>query len=201
MTLELLCDTLSKKIASEEFNCKEMIEVISYGLSAIITSTLNMGIALFIASLFGLADTLLKFMMIFIPIRIMHKGYHCKKFSSCLIMTNLSFFTCSLVIFNLRERVSPIIVFIILILINFRVSKEKNYKFIIFILIEYLFNLIMGLQLEMYFVVSLVQNIMNQKVKWLLSSFLVVIATVATSKITWFGMYEPEVPKKLKSKK
>ncbi|MCI9630421.1 cyclic lactone autoinducer peptide [Thomasclavelia cocleata] len=42
---------------------------------------------------------------------------------------------------------------------------------------------------------------MNQKVKWLLSSFLVVIATVATSKITWFGMYEPEVPKKLKSKK
>ncbi|MCI9630422.1 accessory gene regulator B family protein [Thomasclavelia cocleata] len=159
MTLELLCDTLSKKIASEEFNCKEMIEVISYGLSAIITSTLNMGIALFIASLFGLADTLLKFMMIFIPIRIMHKGYHCKKFSSCLIMTNLSFFTCSLVIFNLRERVSPIIVFIILILINFRVSKEKNYKFIIFILIEYLFNLIMGLQLEMYFVVSLVLNI------------------------------------------
>lgn len=100
-------------------------EVASYALEAILSTTVNLSIAFIIAKFTTSVPILLTFIFIFLPIRCMHKSYHCNTFIGCVCTTNCVFFiSCSL----LQAALIPtsIILILGLLLINYYLSIEHN---------------------------------------------------------------------------
>lgn len=123
---------MSKRIIPEEYLTNENIEKIAFGICAFMTSICSVGLSI-ISSLFcGLQYEMIKFCVCFLPIRIMHEGYHCKKFIHCVILTNFTFLMMAYLLkfkLNINE-----LLFILLILcyLNYLLSKERNKHFFIF---------------------------------------------------------------------
>lgn len=112
-------------------------EVTSYALEAILSTSVNLSIAFVIAKLTTSIPILLTFIFIFLPIRCMHKSYHCNSFIGCVCTTNCVFFiSCTL----LQNALIPTSIFLIigLLLVNYFLAIEHNVWLNIAILVGYI---------------------------------------------------------------
>jgi accessory gene regulator protein AgrB len=160
MSIEKFCDHLAKHIVTNRYNNQEDIEVISYGICALLTSLLNVGLAIIISYIIHIPYYLITFVIFFIPIRVTHAGYHCKTFLHCLITTNTSFLTCAMICYYLSNiYIYPIIVFLLIVL-HYLISKERRIILTIFITLFYILNIVQNWHLDIYFVTSLAFNIL-----------------------------------------
>ena len=126
MEINKLCTYLAKKIVPEEKNNNEDIEIITYGISALLTTIINFSTSFTLASLLGVKKEMIYLYMIFIPLRTFSNGYHCKTFIRCLCVTNCVYIICCFLIKSLYSLKIPFIFFMILNVLNYYISAERN---------------------------------------------------------------------------
>ena len=84
--IENLSLKIAKSVIPENEASSSNIAIISYGVQAIISTLATLLLSLFIAIFFSnKVFELLLFSITFVPIRLLHKGYHCKTFFMCNI--------------------------------------------------------------------------------------------------------------------
>ena len=123
MTIDIFSTMIAQLIIPENKINNENIESISYGVCALTTSLLNIGVGAMLAYLFGMLFEYLVFVLFFVPISCKHSGFHCKTFLNCLILTNCLFmcssWVCHIINFNLN-----ILTIVCIILVHYFISKE-----------------------------------------------------------------------------
>lgn len=163
MKIESLCTYLAKHIIPDELLTDQYIEVISYGLCALFTNCINLLLLLVLSFVCGLIRYTLSFCILYIPLRIFHKGYHCQTFLHCVILTSLSFMICSYLIKIVPYHIIMFPLFFLLIFIHYHISKEKNLLITTIYIIIFMMNFLLQLHLDIVFLLSLLLNILSMK--------------------------------------
>ncbi|WP_249029833.1 accessory gene regulator B family protein [Tannockella kyphosi] len=104
----------------------EDIQILRYGIEAIITTTINTALAILVSITCGLFYEFVLFNIIFVPFRKAHKSYHCKTFLQCTICSNILMFLTTTMIHTVAAPRYIYYVFAVLLVINYLVSYEKN---------------------------------------------------------------------------
>lgn len=124
MSIATISNSLAKHIVIDDN--KDDLELISYGLEGIISSVLNTLVALLISLLTGNTLQMLMLCITFIPIRCMHKGIHCKSFSSCLINSNIMILLATYILKMMTFTNWMYLIIIIAVIMQYSISIEKN---------------------------------------------------------------------------
>lgn len=149
---------MSKKIIPEEHLNDENIEKIAFGICAFTTSICSVGLSLLISLFCGLHFEMVKFCICFLPIRILHEGYHCKTFVHCAILTNITFLMMSYLL-KLSININYSLFFILMLCyLNYLASKERNIIFFLFYSFIVLFCELLSIDL-MPFLLSLLLHL------------------------------------------
>ena len=126
-----ISDRIALNLIPDDEKNENNIELVSYGIEAVI---LNF-ITFFSATLISLSINSFKnFYLIcltFFPIRAMHKGYHCKTYSSCLLISNIIILF-MIYVSNILDSINVIIFIPFLMILEYLVSYEKKIKILIF---------------------------------------------------------------------
>lgn len=160
MTIDTFCNLLANKIIPENEKNQDTLEELSYGICAVLTSSINLTVAGIIAYFLGIFTHYCIFLLTFIPIRISHTGYHCKTFLNCAILSNVTFLMCSLFLTSYTSMTSSLYsyIFIVLLFFHYFISNEK-YLILTFVIVMIHFILkYFGYHFELYFIVSILLN-------------------------------------------
>lgn len=156
-----ISDCIATFLSKGIYEDLEEVEVISYGIQGLLSTFVNTIIAILISSIFGLMYEFLLFNMVFIPIRMMHKSYHCTTFIGCVISSN-----CLILISTLLLKYISInpyfnfIVFTILILVHYSCSLEKRKLFNSIIYISFICSLHFEQKVSTTFLLVVIINIL-----------------------------------------
>lgn len=130
MNVEKLSLILAKEIVTD--NNPDDIELIRYGLEGILSTLINTIIALIISLLMHKTYEFLLLCITFIPIRCMHKGYHCSTLLSCTVFSNIMIIIATNILYSMTLRSWMLMGIILLAFLHYLISKEKNYYILIF---------------------------------------------------------------------
>lgn len=165
MTILAISDKLARYISRGIYSNQDDIDIISYGLQGIISTLLNCLLALLISIKFGLLHEFILFNIVFIPIRINHKSYHCKTFISCLINSNIMIFIATKSLNQMKlELITTTILVLFFCYINHIISVEKNIKLSSLIVSIYLIFTLISIKVCYSFLITLVINCIL--IKW-----------------------------------
>ena len=126
-----LAISLATIISFDRHN-KEYIQMISYSLEAILSTLITTLISFLIYIIFNYTYILFIYIISFVTIRVMHKGFHFKSFTNCCLFSNIMIFISCMIIKHFSICTLEIILFYIIIAIHYCISNEKN-KLITFI--------------------------------------------------------------------
>ena len=157
MNVSTISNDLAKRIAINDD--PEDLEVLNYGLEGIISSVLNTIIALIISIITG---TILEFLMlcfIFIPIRCMHKGYHCTTFLSCVLYSNIMIAIATYILQMMTFQTWMYIGILIVVTLHYYVSIEKYKAINITIILAFYICAFINIQIASCIFLSIILNI------------------------------------------
>lgn len=117
---------LANIITPDEKKTDQNLEIISYGICSIITTLLNLFFCFVTSFFLGLTNYLFIFLIFFTPLRLLHKGFHCKTFLHCLLLTNLLFSFSSICCYVYCDSYSLKIFAIIALFMHYYISNEKR---------------------------------------------------------------------------
>lgn len=135
MNVTTISNKLAKQIAINDD--PEDLEVISYGLEGIISSVLNTAIAFMISIFTGTVIELAMLCVIFIPIRCMHKGYHCQSLFNCIIYSNIMIAIATYLLHIMVFQNWMLVGIVVIVGIHYFISIEKYKLLNIVILIGF----------------------------------------------------------------
>lgn len=138
---------------------KNNIEIISYGICALLTSILNIILSAITLFFFHKINDYLLFLIFFIPIRCLHKGFHCKKLLNCLVLTNILFTLSVLTCSALKFLKYLYAIFFIVLILHFLFSNEKNTLLHFSLCILYIFIYFFISEIQIYLIVSLILDL------------------------------------------
>ncbi|WP_044600270.1 accessory gene regulator B family protein [Candidatus Stoquefichus massiliensis] len=155
---------------SEDPNNKDSIQMISYSLEAIFTTLLTTLTALILSFIFQYTKIFVTFSICFISIRMMHKGFHFKKFIYCYIFSNIMIFISCIIIKYYSINLFEMILFYFLIIFHFWVSNEKNIQ--LSLIITLLFTLFLKINIEISYTLFIsvlldILLIIGRKIQWI----------------------------------
>lgn len=129
MTMPEFSAKIALKLCDGIHYNEDDIEVIRFGLEGIICTVINTLFGICLSLYFGLFMEFMIFNLIFIPLRICHKGYHCKTFFNCLVNSNILIMTNLFIISSMNIK-DKILVFLIIfsLIIHYLISYEKYKK-------------------------------------------------------------------------
>ena len=149
---------IAKYIIPENELSKSNIDIIAYGIEAIIstfaTSIAALLIAVFITNKF---KELLMLCITFLPIRGLHKGYHCKTFLRCLITSNIMIL-CATGISDILPTTLCWIGIPILLFVEYQLSVERMIKYTVY---EFLYILILIIISKEFVIFSFLTLLIN----------------------------------------
>lgn len=158
MTLEILSRQIADHLVEDKNS--SVLELVSYGISSIISFMLNFTIMFVISYLFNTTSELLWLLIFYLPNRAFHKGYHCKKFLECIFFTNLIFLSFAVLSKLIKNLCVPVFFMVLLFSLELVFSKEKNIKLYIIELSIFLFNKKFKIISEVYQLLSVFLNIL-----------------------------------------
>lgn len=159
MTIIKISDYIATILSKDIYHNKDDIEVISYGLQGYISTFLNSLLSFLIALGMNLMYEYILFNIIFIPIRMKHKGYHCKTFIGCVINSNIMILIATLFIHHIEINIVLMtILFSINIILHYVFSIEKRLRFTFVIYSLYLLSLYIDLKISYCFFVVIMFN-------------------------------------------
>ena len=130
--IENLSLKIARSVIPENEASGSNIAIISYGVQAIISTLATLLLSLFVAIFFSNnIFELLLFSITFIPIRLLHKGYHCKTFFGCVITSNIML-VCATYLANIIPIKFCLSCLPILLFIEYWASVEKKKGYVIF---------------------------------------------------------------------
>lgn len=152
-------DMLAVKICKNSVDYKNDVDIISYGIQGLLSTIINFCFGLIIAFYLNLILEFILFNITFVPIRINHKGYHCKTFINCIFCSNLMLiFATKFISLIELELVHSFIVFLVILILHFLISCEKNTLLHIVIFIIYLLSLNIQMKVDIAFIVAIFTN-------------------------------------------
>ena len=113
-------------IIAGEKKINDNVEMISYGLEAILSTTLTLLTSLILCINFQWIYEYLVFNICFIPIRSMHKSFHFKKFYQCFISSTIMIVLSSFILHETKFQIVYAILFLPLLVLHYYFSIEKN---------------------------------------------------------------------------
>lgn len=144
-----------RMIPKDKLN-QENIEVISYGVCALLTSLINLIFCGISAYVFHQFEDYLIFIICFIPIRCYHVGFHCRTFYHCLITTNIAFTLSTYFIRWVEQAPYITLIFMICLIMHYIVSLERRIPLHFIIVIVYIFNFWFQWQIAAHLVMALI---------------------------------------------
>lgn len=99
------------------------------------------------------------FIICFVPIRCVHKGFHCKTLLRCLVLTNILFNISAMICARCFMYKNLYWLFLIVVYLHYLISNEKHMLFHLICIFLYLSLLIFNCDFQIYFIVSIVLNI------------------------------------------
>lgn len=159
MTVNKISLLLANCIILDEYNTEENIEKLSYGICAFLTTFMNIIVCAMSVSILGLLKEYVLFLIFFIPIRCNHKGFHCKSFFKCVILTNILLTIATLLCAYFSIYEVPNLLFLLILCLHYFASIERRKFFHTFILMIFLVIIFYDLKLSSYLIVSLLLNI------------------------------------------
>lgn len=159
--IENLSLKIAKSVIPENEASSSNIAIISYGVQAIISTLATSLLSLFIAIFFSnKVFELLLFSITFVPIRLLHKGYHCKTFFGCVITSNIMLL-CATYLVNIIPLKFCLYCLPIMLLIEYWASVEKKKEYVIY---EAIYIFILSIFYEdfiiFFFLTLLISNIL-----------------------------------------
>lgn len=159
MTIINISDSIARILSKEVYDEEEDIEVISYGIQAFISTFLNSLLSFLIAYFSNLMYEYILFNLIFIPIRLNHKGYHCKTFIGCLINSNIMIYLAIQFINYANIDITLLtILYTLIICLHYFLSKEKKIYLTIFTYILYYIGLYFDIKISYCFFIAVIFN-------------------------------------------
>lgn len=157
MDVSTISNILAKSIAINDD--PEDLEVLSYGIEGIISSILNTALAFIISIFIGTTIELLMLCIIFIPIRCMHKGYHCTTFLSCVLYSNIMILIATYILHNMSFQSWMYIGIVLVVIFHYYVSIEKYKALNIGILLAFYICALVNTQIACCILLSIILNI------------------------------------------
>lgn len=151
---------LAEKIIPIEYNTDENIEIVSYGICSIITSVLNIVLSGLTSFFLGTLSYYFCFIVAFIPIRLVHKGFHCKTFLNCLLLTNVLFNISTILCTNYSNYNNLFFIFFIAIVVHYLISNERRIRFHFAYGLIYVGILFFSKKFQIYFIIAILLNIL-----------------------------------------
>lgn len=156
MSVATISNILAKQIAINDD--PEDLEVISYGLEGIISSLLNTAIAFVISVFTGTIIELIMLCIIFIPVRCMHKGYHCQTLLTCVLYSNIMIAIATYILHIMALQDWMFVGIIFIVGIHYCISIEKYKLLNILLLIGFYGFTFINKQIACCLFISIVLN-------------------------------------------
>ena len=146
-------------IIAGETKINDNVEMISYGLEAILSTTMTSLSALIICIYFHWVYEYIVFNICFIPIRAMHKSFHFKKFYQCYISSTLMITVSSFLLHETEFQIYYAFFFLPLVLLHYYLSLEKNLFIHLIIVIVFTLSLLFNNVFAYALVITLIIEI------------------------------------------
>lgn len=127
--IDIITVYLANIIIPLEKKNEENVEIVSYGICSILTSFLNLSLSAITLTILGYQSFYYCFLLFFIPIRCLHKGFHCKTLLNCLVLTNILFTLSTLCCFYFNKSNYLFLTFISILFIHYYISIERRKLF------------------------------------------------------------------------
>ncbi|GFI42332.1 hypothetical protein IMSAGC017_02380 [Thomasclavelia cocleata] len=150
---------LANWIVSNNEAYKKDLEVVGYGLCALLTSILNLSISGVTTYFFNILENYVIFLCFFVPIRCTHKGFHCKKLLHCLAITNICFTSATFICSRNANTFNEPFVFFLVLFLHYYFSYERNEIIHTIIFLTYFIIYIIAPKLGIYLIISLTLNL------------------------------------------
>lgn len=150
---------LATLITPIEYKSKdEDIEVVAYGIEALLCNTLTIVLAILLALICHTLKELLLFLIFFVPLRTSYKSFHCQTFFQCFLASNVTLLIASFTLQYLFYFPGMASLSFLLVIGDYFLSKERNKNMMIVILGIIIFVFIFFKNLLPYIFISCIIN-------------------------------------------